>query len=197
MTPSISRQQPSSTLTFDQSTALVEDKKWWFAAEIYKSFLYATARLINAEGGTITSYDGDRIMGIFIGKAPCNDATRCGLKINYAVKNIVQAELDAHYRDRSNGYKVKHVVGIDVSEIRAARTGVRGDNDIVWVGNAANLAAKLSALSSDWPTRITKAVYDKLNDEQKYSNGKPMWTSRTWTAHNSDPIYASTWTWRI
>jgi class 3 adenylate cyclase len=181
----------------DQSTSLVEDMTWTFAAEVYKSFLYATARLINSEGGTIVSYDGDRIMGIFVGKSPCNDAARCGLKINYAVKKIVQAELDGHYGDRANGHIIRHVVGIDVSEIRAARTGVRGDNDIVWVGNAANLAAKLTSLSADWPTRITKPVYDKLKDEQKLSGGRNMWTQRTWNAHKGETIYASTWTWKF
>ncbi|HEV2517197.1 MAG TPA: adenylate/guanylate cyclase domain-containing protein [Devosia sp.] len=181
----------------DQSTALVKDKKWWFAAEVYKSFLYATARLINSEGGTIVSYDGDRIMGVFIGRAPCNDAARCALKINYAVKKIVQVELDRHYGDRAGGYQINHVVGIDVSDIRAARTGVRGDNDIVWVGNAANLAAKLTSLSADWPTRITKAVYNKLNDAQKFSDGRSIWTERTWNAHGGDTIYASKWTWTV
>lgn len=181
----------------DQSTALVEEKAWWFAAEIYKSFLYATARLINSEGGTIVSYDGDRIMGIFIGKTPCNDAARCALKINYSVKRIVQVELDKCYGDRTEGYIISHVVGIDVSPIRAARTGVRGDNDIVWVGNAANLAAKLTGLSAEWPTRITKAVYDKLNDAQKYSGDRNIWTGRTWNAHGGDTIYASKWTWVV
>lgn len=77
----------------DQSTSLVESKKWNFAAEVYKTYLYAATRLINDAGGAIVSYDGDRVMGIFIGKRQCNDAVRCALKINYAVKQIVQTEL--------------------------------------------------------------------------------------------------------
>jgi len=37
------------------------------AAEIYKTYLHCAAKIIRSEGGSITSYDGDRIMGIFIG----------------------------------------------------------------------------------------------------------------------------------
>lgn len=44
------------------STKLVDGYKPFFAAEIYKSFLHCAAKIIEAESGTITAYDGDRIM---------------------------------------------------------------------------------------------------------------------------------------
>ncbi|UVC13778.1 hypothetical protein [Mesorhizobium onobrychidis] len=81
----------------DGSTNLVEKKTWSFAAEIYKTFLYASARLIRNQGGSIVSYDGDRVMGIFIGSQQSNDAVSCALKINYAVKQIVQPSLKTNY----------------------------------------------------------------------------------------------------
>lgn len=179
----------------DQSTSLVESKKWHFAAEVYKTYLYAAARLINDAGGTIVSYDGDRVMGVFIGGHQCNDAVRCALKINYAVKHYVQTELKDFYKDST--YKIKHVVGIDTSEMRVARTGVRGDNDLVWVGNSANLAAKLTAESAENATWITDRVYDMLEDAQKLANGTNMWTSRLWAKHNNDKIYSSTYWWKF
>lgn len=37
----------------DQSTALVEDHRWDFAGEVYKTFLYAASRLIRNRGGSI------------------------------------------------------------------------------------------------------------------------------------------------
>ena len=37
----------------DQSTDLVETRKWEFASEVYKTFLYAASRLIRHHGGTI------------------------------------------------------------------------------------------------------------------------------------------------
>lgn len=177
----------------DQSTALVEKKSWQFAAEIYKSYLYAASRLINDAGGSIVSYDGDRVMGVFIGATQSNDAARCALKINYAVKHVIQTELKSVYKD--SDYKIRHVVGIDTSEVRVARTGARGDNDLVWVGNSANLAAKLTAESADYSTWITDRVYKLLKDEQKLSKGVDMWKAWKWPKHGNDIIYSSTYWW--
>lgn len=175
----------------DQSTDLVETKKWEFAGEVYKTFLYAASRLIRYQGGTIVSYDGDRVMGVFIGKTQRDDAVVCALKINYAVKNFVQAEREKRW---AGDYKIRHVIGIDTSEIRAARTGVRGDNDLVWIGTAANLAAKLTSLSSDQPTWITKRVYERLQDKQKFgSSGENIWKSWKWSQHDDEIIYSSTY----
>src|SRR5712691_2178047 len=44
------------------STDLVDDHKHPFAAEVYKTYLRCAARIIKDEKGTITAYDGDRIM---------------------------------------------------------------------------------------------------------------------------------------
>ncbi|MEX0805728.1 MAG: adenylate/guanylate cyclase domain-containing protein [Candidatus Binatia bacterium] len=177
------------------STKLVDGYKWHLAAEVYKAFLYCAARIIRSEGGEITAYDGDRIMAIYVGDSKNTSAARTALKINYCRVEIINPLLAKQYP--SVQYQLKHVVGIDRSELRAARTGVRGANDLVWVGRAANYAAKLSDLSSDYPSRITKDVYDRLRDELKLSNGRSMWEAATWTDMNNLPIYRSTWWWRI
>lgn len=52
----------------NESTTLVDKKEAHFAAEVYKSFLRCAAKIIRDEGGTITAYDGDRIMAVFIGE---------------------------------------------------------------------------------------------------------------------------------
>lgn len=63
----------------DASTEMVENKLWYFSAEIYKTFLYAASRLIRNQGGSIVSYDGDRVMAVFIGDQQANDAVSCAL----------------------------------------------------------------------------------------------------------------------
>lgn len=177
------------------STAMVNTYKWAFAAEVYKTFLYCAARLVRASGGTITSYDGDRIMGVFVGDDQCDNAAQCGLKINYAVQKIVNPALKAQYPKTE--FEVKQVVGIDVSSIRAARTGVRGGNDVVWVGRAANYAAKLTELNLAERTWITKDVYDELDSASKLSQQTSMWKSFEWTQNGKLPIYGSTWRWVV
>ncbi|MCQ9207994.1 MAG: adenylate/guanylate cyclase domain-containing protein, partial [Omnitrophica bacterium] len=145
----------------DESTNLVDNYKSHFAAEIYKAYLHCAAKIINTEGGVIASYDGDRIMAVFIGNSKNSDAARTALKINYAVKNIINPAIQAQYPKTS--FSIEQVVGIDTSSLFVARTGIRGSNDLVWVGRAANYAAKLSSRSGA-PAQITADVYNCLKD---------------------------------
>ena len=61
------------------STSLVSDFEPAFAAEIYKCYLRCAAKIIRAEGGSITSFDGDRVMAVYIGSTKCTSATRTAL----------------------------------------------------------------------------------------------------------------------
>lgn len=180
----------------DDSTQLVDNFKDWFAAKQYKTFLQCVTKLIRSEGGEIRSFDGDRAMGIFIGVDKEVYAVRCGLKINWAVKHIIQPALKAQYENTK--YVMQHVVGIDSSNIMAAKAGIRNSNDIVWIGRAANHAAKLTNLPSEHPTWITEAVYNKLNDNTKFSSNRVnMWEQRQWTAQNNRRIYRSKYWWPL
>ena len=177
------------------STVMVDKEIAGFAAEVYKSFLYCAAKIVRVFGGTITAYDGDRIMAVFIGDYKNTSAVKAALQINWAVKNIVQAQLKTVYADKV--FAVKHVVGIDTSDLLVAKTGIRGSNDLVWVGRAANYAAKLSALNHERSTYITAEVYNKLNDEAKLSAGINMWKPYKWNGFDDRIIYGSTYSWTI
>lgn len=179
------------------STDMVDSESWQLSAEVYKAFLHCAATIIRAEGGKITSYDGDRVMGIWCGSRQTTPATIAGLKINYAVQEIVNPTLKQQY-PRWVG-EVKQTVGIDSSPIRAARTGVRGGNDIVWVGRAANHAAKLTDLNLAERTWITDEAFAWLGHEAK-SGGDPkrsMWKRYRWTQQDDRIIHGSTWRWAI
>jgi class 3 adenylate cyclase len=177
----------------DGSTSMVDNYKWEFSAEIYKTFLRCASQIIRSEGGAITAYDGDRVMAIFTGGTKNTDAVRCALKINYAVSEIIQPAINAQY---TTDFKLSHVVGIDTSQLRTSRIGVRGDNDLVWIGRAANYAAKLTN-ESGRPTWITKAVYDSMKDDVKFHNGQDMWQKAHWTSMNNMEVYSSTYWWKV
>lgn len=178
------------------STNLVDTHTAKFAAEIYKTYLLCTARLIRHRGGKVTAYDGDRIMGVFIGEAKNTSAVKTALNINYAVVEIINPALTKQYPKET--YSVNHVVGIDTSDLLVARTGVRGANDLVWVGRSANYAAKLSNLNA-YRSYITADVYNNMNDEVKYTtNDKDkinMWKELTWSKMNDMKIYGSSYRW--
>ncbi|RKH01750.1 adenylate/guanylate cyclase domain-containing protein [Corallococcus sp. CA053C] len=176
-----------------ESTQLVDTKKALFAAEIYKSYLICASRVIKSEGGTITAFDGDRVMGVFIGDNKNSSAARSALKINYAVRKIINPALKAQYP--SDDYEVRQAVGVDTSKLLVARTGIRGSNDLVWVGRAANYAAKLCSLRDGvFASWITESVFSALHDTVKHTNGQAMWEQRTWTSRNMT-VYRSSWTW--
>ena len=180
-----------------ESTQLVDRKKAHLAAEIYKTYMVCAARIVKNNGGTITAYDGDRIMAIFIGKTKNTTAAKTALQINWAVHNVVNPAIKTQYGEAA--YQMKHVIGVDTSPIFACRIGVRNDNDIVWVGRAANYAAKLSSINGNYPVYITGAVFDSLDDSSKLG-GDPrriMWEERVWTSMDKMRIFGSDWTWLV
>lgn len=179
----------------DGSTDLVDTYPAEFAAEIYKAYLHCASKIIKASGGAITAYDGDRVMGIFIGDAKNTSAVDAALKINFARLKIINPLIRTWHP--SNPFVVEHAIGIDASKIMAARIGVRNDNDIVWVGRAANYAAKLCAINVPASIRITNAVYDRLNERAQYSQGTPMWKASRWREQGNLPIFTSTWMRRL
>ena len=179
----------------DDSTDLVNRWKPAFAAEVYKSFLSCAARIVRAEGASITGFDGDRIMAVFMGDGKNTAAARTALKINHAVLNIINPALQDQY-PRSE-YEVRHHVGVDTSQLFVARTGIRGANDLVWVGRAANYAAKLSARSGP-ATQITSDVYSQLNQDAKIgSDGQNIWTQQIAREIGGSVIYTSDWYWKL
>ena len=179
-----------------KSTELVDGYKDHFAAEVYKSYLVTTCRIIKDNGGTITAFDGDRVMAVFLGKTMNTDAVKTALQINYAVNEIINPALISQYPNTT--YRIRQAVGIDTSDLLIAKTGIRGNNDLVWVGRAANYAAKLCTLREDeYKTYITKAVFDVMNDSTKIGGNpkKPMWEERQWPSMSNMIIYRSSWHW--
>jgi class 3 adenylate cyclase len=183
----------------DGSTRMVDESAWFFSAEVYKSYLHCAAKIVKAQGGVITAYDGDRIMAVFTGDDKETDAVIAAAKINAAVLQVVNPAMQSIYTE--NAFQVNHSVGIDTSEIHVARIGVRGegDNDLVWVGRAANHAAKLTTLGTpEYPIWVSQDVYLKMNPPlRNYINGNPAWNARTWTAMNNAVVYCTDGTYEL
>lgn len=178
-----------------ESTLLVESETPEFAAEVYKSYLHCATKIIRRYGGEITSFDGDRVMAVYIGESKNTNAVRSALAINHAVVGIINPAIGTQYPSKS--YRVKHAVGIDTSPLFVARTGIRDNNDLVWVGRSANIAAKLCSLREEsYATWITKSVYDAMRDSTKYYDQKDMWEKRTWTAKSME-VYRSAYRWAV
>lgn len=178
------------------STQLVNGFRPWFAAEVYKAYLLGACRVIRNNGGEITAFDGDRVMAVFIGDSKNTSAAKAALQINYLVKKTNEIIRSTY---PTTSYTLTQTVGIDVSDLFIARTGIRNANDLVWVGHAANYAAKLSTLREPgYSTYITDDVFKRLQDDAKYggTNRQLMWERRTWTEYQM-VIHRSSWWWQL
>jgi len=179
-----------------KSTELVQNFRDYFAAKLYKAFLATVCDVIKNNGGTITSFDGDRVMGVFIGDSKCSESAKAGLQIFAAVRKVNEAIAAAYPNSR---YEIDYAAGIDVSNLFVVRTGVRGSNDLAWIGTAANNAAKLSEKSCPGcKTFITGRVFDRMNKQSKYggANNTCMWSNLQQTIMGQ-PIYGSGWWWNF
>ena len=178
-----------------ESTAMVTKMKSHFVAEVYKTYLNTACRIIRLNGGEITAFDGDRVMAVFVGGSKNTSAAKAALMINWAVDKIVNDELAQQYPNTS--FRVQQAVGIDTSDLWIARTGIRGANDLVWVGRAANYAARLCTLRSgsnvSW---ITEDVFNAMGNTVKYSDGRLMWEKHVWNEYNCY-VYSSNWWWSL
>lgn len=185
-----------------ESSKLVDDVNQRVAGKVYQAYLRSIARLISNMGGTITAYDGDRIMGIFLGDDKNTTSGKCALQINFVVSQILSPMLTDHFKTLNrNGFRISHCVGIDTGSFLAVKAGQRVANDIVWIGKPPNLAAKLSEIRyEDYTTFISRDVFSALDNGAKYG-GKEK--KLMWDKMNLDyldekiEIYGSIWYWGI
>jgi adenylate cyclase len=171
---------------------------WDTTAKIIRAYLDCAVRIIRAHEGEIRSFDGDRVMGVFIGSSKNTNAVKSALKINWATENLIQKKATEKFNSvKNNNVKVQQACGIDTGDTRAVRAGIRNNNDLIWIGRPPSFAAKLSDIR-EYPycTFISSAIYNHMNDEAKLSKGVNMWENRTITfAGASESIYRSNYWW--
>ncbi|MFC4613081.1 adenylate/guanylate cyclase domain-containing protein [Streptomyces maoxianensis] len=183
------------------STKLAREFRPETAGKVIRASLRTASKIIKSRGGEIRSYDGDRVMAIFIGDSKNSSAGHCALQINYAMTSIVQPALYAKLPHlETGGYAPRMCVGIASGEAFIARAGVRDSSDLVSIGRAPNVAAKLSDIREEgsYRTYITADVYKKLNKKYKLSNGTNMWEARSAAVGGEKmTIYRSTYWWKV
>jgi adenylate cyclase len=168
------------------------------AAKIVRAYLSTMTRLVNDNGGTVRSFDGDRVMGIFIGGSKNTNAAKCALKMNWVVKEALVPQAKAKFASLKD-FNLTHCAGVSRSEVLVVRGGVRGSNDLVFVGSAPNIAAKLSEIrDGGYRSYIDWKVHKYLQDAAKYGGNekKHMWVKTKRTVAGAEwELYKSNWQW--
>jgi class 3 adenylate cyclase len=181
------------------STGLIEQLKATESATVIRAFLYCAAKVIRELGGSVTAFDGDRVMAVFIGERKETSAARAALAISDATTNIVLPRVATAYGGRMGTYRIRCGIGVDTGPVLVAKAGFRNADDLVWVGQAANRAAKLSSLrdgaNAIW---ITQRVFQRLSREVMISSGnQQMWTAATVPGNPAETVFRSNWTWQL
>lgn len=147
------------------------------AAKIIRAYINTASRILRRCDGEIRSFDGDRVMAIFMGEDKNWNAVRAALGINWAVSEVLRPAFKANWSDVEDYYEVDHGIGIDTGQALIVRGGVRDNNDLISIGAAPNVAAKLSDIRGSYSIHITDRVYSELNDKLlTYDEG----TKRIW-----------------
>lgn len=169
-----------------------------FAAKVIRMYLRGAVDGIRHKGGHIRSFDGDRVMGIFIGDRRRNNAFEAALHINWAVHQVINPQLEERLKTSTASWVVNHRVGIDDGKTLIVRGGARDSSDLVSIGTAPNIAAKLSGIRGESGSiTVTDRVYNFLLESNKVHEGRAMWgssTVRTLGPH-SVTTHSSSW-WR-
>lgn len=152
--------------------------------KILKSFLATATRLVRHRGGTVMSFDGDRVMGAFVGGSKCTNATKCAFAIAWAVSKVIRPRFEEKYDSVKNAdFNITHATGVDVGTVYVVRAGARGSNDLVSIGRAPNLAAKFSDIrAGSYTTYASASVYNQMNEgcKKRLNGDQDIWQSKTW-----------------
>lgn len=144
--------------------------------KVLRLYLDLSVRIIRNRNGYIRSFDGDRVMGIFIGDGRQDRAVKAAMNIKWACQEIIQPKLT--YKSIKNaGWKLQTGCGIASGEALIIRGGVRrSSSDLVSVGAPPNLAAKLSDIrDGNYNIRIGAGAFSSLSRDCLISKDKNMW----------------------
>lgn len=163
------------------SSKLAEVCPWETTAKIIRAYLHVAIRLIRAYKGEIRSFDGDRVMGVFMGDMKNTYAVRCAREIFWVTEQVLGPTAKKKFTSISNNdINIRQCVGIDTGNSIAVRAGIRNNNDLIWIGRPPSLAAKLSDVR-EWPycVYVSDASFKKLGDAEKVVDGTEIWESRS------------------
>jgi adenylate cyclase len=156
------------------------------AAKMLKSYFDGCVRIVNHNSGVVRSFNGDGLLALFIGDQRADHAVKAAMQIKWFVEHILWPKFNGYFaaNQAARGARLNFSfgAGVDDGDIYAVRVGIRGTNDVAWVGRCTNTAAKLSnVLHHPRNIAVTRLVYDQLSSARKLSKGINMWSpSERW-----------------
>ncbi|MBF4622367.1 adenylate/guanylate cyclase domain-containing protein [Clavibacter sp. VKM Ac-2542] len=144
------------------------------AARVIRMYLNMSVRVLRHKGGHIRSFDGDRVMAVFMGDSKNTNAFRAAMAINYYVAKVIPEYLRLSLPAVGKaGWGLKHGIGIDSGQSFMVRGGVRDNNDLISIGSAPNVAAKLADIRDLEPIHISNRALNKVKESvRRHADGR-------------------------
>jgi class 3 adenylate cyclase len=163
--------------------------------KVMKCFLRCCSLLIARNNGEVAGFDGNRVMGIFIGQDQVYRAVNSAFQINTMISDILTPRLNEYTRTaRESAGNLTHCAGIDRGEFLAL-AGRPGSNELLWIGSPVRLAEELSSMRDErFRTVITETIYNALQQRQipVREISSNLWEHRTFDdAGQTRTIYTS------
>lgn len=181
------------------SSGLAQRVKQEVAANVIRAYVHAAAKIFRFYGGEIRSFDGDRVMAVFVGEQKNGLAVRAALALNWAVDKVINPIMYETWSDMSQIWKMKHAIGVATGEALIVRGGVFGDSDMISIGGAPNIAAKLSELrpvsphyGPQYSIYITEEVYGDLPEAVRFGQA-PVPICYSYLGQGAEPARVDMW----
>lgn len=124
------------------SVQLTKDKQIRTMGKIYSVFTHCVLLAAQYEGGYVRNIIGDRVMVVFPQEDCYRKAVNCAITINH-IASIINKKFD--------NFEFKCGIGVDYGKLSVMKVGIQkkgAENDdnkgLVWVGDPANLASRLT-----------------------------------------------------
>ena len=127
--------------------------------KIYSVFTHCVLLAAQYEGGNVRNIIGDRVMVVFPQEDCFRKAVYCAITINHIASMI---------NDKFDNFEFKCGIGVDYGKLSVMKVGIQkrgAENDdnkgLVWVGDPANLASRLT----DCANKEFTDTYYSINGE--------------------------------
>ena len=142
------------------SVQLTKDKQIRTMGKIYSVFTHCVLLAVQYEGGYVRNIIGDRVMVVFPQEDCYRKAVNCAITINH-IASMINNEFD--------NFEFKCGIGVDYGKLSVMKVGIQkkgAENDdnkgLVWVGDPANLASRLTDCANKEFTDTHYAIHGEF-----------------------------------
>ncbi|WP_192821032.1 adenylate/guanylate cyclase domain-containing protein [Rufibacter sp. LB8] len=134
-------------------------------SKVYTAFVRMVLQCASEHNGSVRNIVGDRVMIIFVGDGCFKNSVDCAVSCNSLLEKLQSSFISL----LGNNFTIKAGIGIDYGEMHVVLVGItqRGkeglnNQDLVWLGQPANVASKLTDNAGK-----TYSVFNKVEEKIK------------------------------